>query len=95
MDDVYTITGLGLVVVGEVEEGSIRPPTPMRLIRVVDGAEVAVPVRVVQAQAHHKQVTEVGPGTPAGLVVRGIPPDRSPFAPHRYPVAKGDRLVCP
>ena len=95
VDDVYTITGLGCVLVGEVEQGSIRPPTSMRLLHGADGAAVAIPVEVVSIMAHRKPVAELLPGTSAGLQVRGIETNPSPFARTRYLVAKGDRLVSP
>lgn len=95
VDDVYTITGLGCVLVGEVEEGSIRPPVPMRILHVVDGAEEVIPVQVVSVMAHRQPVAELFPGTPAGLQLRGLREDRSPLARSRYPVGKGDRLVSP
>lgn len=95
VDAVYTITGTGCVLVGEVEQGSIRPPVSMRAVRVVDGAETSIPVQVVSAMAHHKQVAELLPGVPAGLQLRGIKENRALFARERYPVAKGDRLVSP
>lgn len=95
VENVYTITGLGCIVVGTVEEGSIRPPAPMRLVRVVDGAEVAIPVEVVEVMVNKQPVTELLPGIRAGMRLRGLRREHSFLGRGGYPVQKGNRLLSP
>ncbi|HEV8049674.1 MAG TPA: hypothetical protein VGP88_03670 [Thermoplasmata archaeon] len=108
VDDVFSITGLGCVVVGEVEEGTLRPPCPMQLVPVAPRGDAPGSVMVAGAMAHHKEVAEVGSGTKAGLTLRGIAGDplwpvpsaaRFPLQVSvpvsRWPVRKGDRLISP
>ncbi len=71
VQDIYTITGVGCVLVGELEAGELRPPT---VLRVLDdgGARRDVVVRMVQIMAHRAEQPVLRPGTSAGLTVRGM-----------------------
>lgn len=95
IDDVYTITGLGCVAVGEVIDGAIRVPMSARRIRPSGAVASEMRVTIKSAQAHHQPVTEVRPGTSVGLQLGGVPRMASPLARHFYDVVKGDELVNP
>jgi hypothetical protein len=88
---------MGTVAPGEVEKGVLRVPANLRVLAAEPRPEAPATVRVVQAYAHRKPVTEVAPGTPALLTLEGLagehvlPGSRR----RRWPVKEGDRLVFP
>jgi translation elongation factor EF-1alpha len=89
VQDVYHVTGIGTVVVGHVENGPIRPPVDVRMVRANGGPVPPHPLRVTSAQMHHKEQVEVGPGADAGFTVQGFPPGRT----GAWPLRRGDYLV--
>ena len=84
IQDVYSITGIGVVPVGRVETGILKPNTTV----VFEPAGVKGEIKTVEM--HHEQVAQAGPGDNVGFSVRGItkeqikrgdvlgPPDKPP-----------------
>jgi elongation factor 1-alpha len=70
IQDVYNITGIGVVPVGRVESGKMKIGDK---IIVVPGREgKGVPGEVKSIEMHHEQMTEALPGDNIGFNVRGI-----------------------
>lgn len=70
IQDVYNITGIGVVPVGRVETGVMKVGDK---IIVVPGREgKGVPGEIKSIEMHHEQVQEVEPGDNIGFNVRGI-----------------------
>lgn len=95
VDNVYTITGTGYVVVGEVVEGMLRTPTTLNLVTATPRSGAPASIQVAGAMAHHKVISEIAPGSPVALTLRGLPPVTLVFGKSRCPVVKGDYLVSP
>jgi len=70
IQDVYNITGIGVVPVGRVETGVMKVG---QKVIVVPGREgKGVPGEVKSIEMHHEQVQQAGPGDNIGFNVRGI-----------------------
>jgi len=70
LQDVYNITGIGVVPVGRVETGIMKVGDK---VIVVPGREgKGVPGEVKSIEMHHEQMTEARPGDNIGFNVRGI-----------------------
>ncbi len=70
LQDVYNITGIGVVPVGRIETGVMKIGDK---VIVVPGREgKGVPGEVKSIEMHHEQVQEAGPGDNVGFNVRGI-----------------------
>lgn len=95
VDDVYSITGTGCVVVGEVVEGILRTPITLNLVPPTPRPGAPKSVQVAGGMVHRKEVSEIAPGTPVGLTLRGLDPVVQGFGGVRWPVVKGDYLVAP
>jgi elongation factor 1-alpha len=70
IQDVYNITGIGVVPVGRVETGILKVG---QKVTVVPGREgKGVPGEIKSIEMHHEQMQEAEPGDNVGLNVRGI-----------------------
>ena len=82
IQDVYNITGIGVVPVGRIETGVMKIGDK---VTVVPGREgKGVPGEVKTIEMHHEQHNEAGPGDNVGFNVRGI---------GKKDIARGDVLV--
>ncbi|MBW1639144.1 hypothetical protein G3H63_08660 [Microbacterium resistens] len=70
VEDVFTITGRGIVATGTVLSGTMRVDQDVEILR--GGAPVAAS-RVTGIEMFRKKATEVGAGTNAGILLRGRP----------------------
>jgi len=70
IQDVYNITGIGVVPVGRIETGIMKPGDK---VMVVPGREgKGVPGEIKSIEMHHEQVPQAEPGDNVGINVRGI-----------------------
>jgi elongation factor 1-alpha len=70
IQDVYNITGIGVVPVGRIETGILKVGDK---VIVVPGREgKGVPGEVKSIEMHHEQMTQAEPGDNVGISVRGI-----------------------
>ncbi len=84
IQDVYNITGIGVVPVGRVETGVMKVGDK---VIVVPGREgKGVPGEVKSIEMHHEQLTQAEPGDNIGFNVRGI---------GKKDIARGDVLGHP
>jgi translation elongation factor EF-1alpha len=95
VEGVYSIMGEGCVVGGLLEIGVIRPPSKLR---VAPGPSSPSPVRIVEvisAVSKRQPQSEIGPGTRAGLTLRGMPGASTlpGSIARRWEIQKGDCLV--
>ena len=74
---VYKIKGVGNVLVGRVEQGTVRQGMEVVFIPSHTKANDCSG-KVVTVEWHHKQVTEAGPGSNIGINVKGLPKDNMP-----------------
>ncbi len=81
IQDVYNITGIGVVPVGRVETGIMKIGDKVTVVPARDGKGVSGEVKTIEM--HHEQVKQVGPGSNIGFSVRGI---------GKKDVARGDVL---
>ncbi len=81
IQDVYAIKGIGLVPVGRVETGILRPNTKCVIVPAKNGTGMAGEVKDVEM--HHEKVSEAGPGYNVGFSVKGY---------NKGDIAKGDVL---
>ncbi len=70
LQDVYNITGIGVVPVGRIETGVLK--TGDKVIFVPGREGKGVPGEVKSIEMHHEQVPQAEPGDNVGLNVRGI-----------------------
>ena len=70
IQDVYNITGIGVVPVGRVETGIIKVNDKIMAVPGREGK--GVPGEVKSIEMHHEQMTEAGPGDNVGLSIRGF-----------------------
>jgi elongation factor 1-alpha len=66
VQDVYSITGIGLVPVGRVETGVLKPEMKIMFEPAHKGAEVK------SIEMHHEQIPQAVPGDNVGFNVRGL-----------------------
>lgn len=66
VQDVYKITGIGTVIAGKIETGTLKPNTLITLG--ISGASA----EAKSIQMHHKDIPEALPGHNVGINVRGI-----------------------
>ncbi|HLC58630.1 MAG TPA: translation elongation factor EF-1 subunit alpha [Candidatus Nanoarchaeia archaeon] len=84
LQDVYNITGIGVVPVGRVETGVLKVNQKIVVVPGREGAGVAGEVKTIEM--HHEQVTEAEPGDNVGFSVRGI---------NKKDIARGDVVGTP
>ena len=70
IQDVYNITGIGVVPVGRVETGVLKVGQKVKAMPGREGKGVAGEVKTVEM--HHEQVKQAGPGFNVGFNVRGF-----------------------
>jgi elongation factor 1-alpha len=70
IQDVYNITGIGVVPVGRVETGIIKVGDKVIVVPGREGKGVVGDVKTIEM--HHEQMTEALPGDNIGFNVRGI-----------------------
>lgn len=70
IQDVYAIKGIGLVPVGRVETGILRPNTKCVAVPAKKGTGMAGEVKDVEM--HHEKVSEAPPGYNVGFSVKGF-----------------------
>lgn len=70
IQDVYNITGIGVVPVGRVETGIMKVGDKVIFVPGREGK--GVPGEVKSIEMHHEQVSEAGPGDNVGFNVRGV-----------------------
>lgn len=70
IQDVYAIKGIGLVPVGRVETGILRPNTKVSAVPAKTGTGMLGEVKDVEM--HHEKVSEAGPGFNVGFSVKGF-----------------------
>jgi len=79
IQDCYAIKGIGLVPVGRVETGILRPNTKCVAVPSKTGTGLAGEIKDVEM--HHEKVSEAGPGFNVGFSVKGF---------NKGDIAKGD-----
>ena len=70
IQDVYSITGIGVVPVGRVETGVMKIGDKVIVVPARDGKGISGEVKTIEM--HHEQVKEAEPGDNIGFNVRGI-----------------------
>ena len=70
IQDVYNITGIGVVPVGRVETGIMKIGDKVIVVPGREGKGIAGEVKTIEM--HHEQVTQAEPGDNIGFNVRGI-----------------------
>ena len=81
LQDVYNITGIGVVPVGRVETGVMKVGDKVIIMPAREGAGVKGEVRTIEM--HHEQINEAVPGDNVGFSVRGV---------NKKDIARGDVL---
>ncbi len=81
LQDVYNITGIGVVPVGRIETGIMKIGDKVTVVPARDGKGASGEVKTIEM--HHEQVKQAGPGDNIGFSVRGI---------GKKDVARGDVL---
>merc|ERR1719336_2914253 len=71
---VYKIKGVGDVITGRIEQGTIKPNT------MVQFAPTGVGGKVFSIEMHHKNFPSAGPGDNVGCNVKGLPKENMPKA---------------
>jgi translation elongation factor EF-1alpha len=72
---VYRIGGLGVVAVGKVEAGTVRPSMRFHAVAGRGSPTGPLTVEVGGIEMHHQAVTEARTGDIAGFQLRGLPDD--------------------
>jgi len=70
IQDVYNITGVGVVPVGRVETGIMKIGDKVTVVPGREGKGISGEVKTIEA--HHEQLTSAEPGDNVGFNVRGI-----------------------
>jgi elongation factor 1-alpha len=70
IQDVYNITGIGVVPVGRIETGILKPGDKIIAVPGREGSGITGECKTIEM--HHEQVKEAGPGDNVGLSVRGF-----------------------
>ena len=81
IQDVYSIKGIGLVPVGKVETGTLKPNTKAVVVPAKTGTGIAGEVKDVEM--HHEKVSQAPPGYNVGFSVKGF---------NKGDIARGDVL---
>lgn len=81
IQDVFNITGVGVVPVGRVETGVMKIGDKVTVVPAREGTGVSGDVKTIEM--HHEQITEAVPGDNIGFSVRGI---------SKKDIARGDVL---
>jgi len=81
IQDVFNITGVGVVPVGRVETGVMKIGDKVTVVPAREGAGVSGDVKTIEM--HHEQIQEAIPGDNVGFSVRGI---------SKKDIARGDVL---
>jgi elongation factor 1-alpha len=81
LQDVYNITGIGVVPVGKVETGKMKVGDKIIIVPAREGKGIIGEVKTIEM--HHEQVQEAIPGDNIGFNVRGI---------EKKDIARGDVL---
>ncbi|MFH0752226.1 MAG: translation elongation factor EF-1 subunit alpha [archaeon] len=81
IQDVYNITGIGVVPVGKVETGVMKIGDKVTVVPAREGTGVSGEIKTIEM--HHEQVQEAVPGDNVGFSVRGI---------NKRDIARGDVL---
>jgi elongation factor 1-alpha len=81
IQDVYAIKGIGLVPVGKVETGVLKPNTKCVVVPAKTGTGMTGEVKDVEM--HHEKVNEAGPGFNVGFSAKGY---------NKGDIARGDVL---
>ena len=84
IQDVYSITGIGVVPVGKVETGVLKINAKVVAVPGREGKQV--PGECKSIEMHHSQFEEAGPGDNVGISVRGF---------GKKDIAKGDVIGNP
>jgi len=84
IQDVYAIKGIGLVPVGRVETGILRPNTKCVAVPAKTGTGLNGEIKDVEM--HHEKVSEAPPGFNVGFSVKGF---------NKGDIAKGDVMGTP
>jgi translation elongation factor EF-Tu-like GTPase len=86
---VFTITGVGTVVAGDVEAGVVRPPMRFHVVAGRGSPTGPASVDVIKLEIHRKVVVEARTGDKAAFVLRGVPDTVQP----KDVVRRGDLLM--
>ncbi|MEK6952299.1 MAG: translation elongation factor EF-1 subunit alpha [Nanoarchaeota archaeon] len=70
IQDVYNITGIGVVPVGRVETGKMKIGDKVIIVPAREGKGVTGEIKTIEM--HHEQINEAEPGDNVGFNVRGI-----------------------
>ncbi|MDO8628709.1 MAG: translation elongation factor EF-1 subunit alpha, partial [Nanoarchaeota archaeon] len=70
IQDVYNITGIGVVPVGRVETGIMKPNDKIIVVPARDGKGIKGEIKTIEM--HHEQISEALPGDNIGFTVKGI-----------------------
>ena len=70
LQDVYNITGIGVVPVGKIETGILK--VGQKVVAVPGRENKSVPGEVKSIEMHHEQFQEAEPGDNVGISVRGF-----------------------
>lgn len=81
IQDVYTITGIGVVPVGKIETGTMKVGDKVIVVPAREGKGVTGEVKTIEM--HHEQLQKAEPGDNVGFNVRGI---------EKKQIARGDVL---
>jgi elongation factor 1-alpha len=84
IQDVYSITGIGLVPVGKIETGILKAGDKVIIVPGREGKGVSGEVKSIEM--HHEMITEAEPGDNVGINLRG---------PEKKDLARGDVLGHP
>merc|ERR1739848_918368 len=71
---VYKIKGVGDVITGRIEQGTLKPNQPVKF------APTGVKGKAFSIEMHHKNVQSAGPGDNVGVNVKGLNKDNMPKA---------------
>ncbi|MFW5704926.1 MAG: translation elongation factor EF-1 subunit alpha [Nanoarchaeota archaeon] len=84
IQDVYAIKGIGLVPVGRVETGILKPNSKVVAVPAKTGTGIAGEVKDIEM--HHEKVSEAGPGYNVGFSAKGY---------NKGDIARGDVIGSP
>jgi len=76
ISNIYTIKGVGTVIAGRVEQGTLKPGDEIKFIPSSLVSEATG--KVFSIEMHHQSVQSAGPGDNVGINVKGIDKDKMP-----------------